>query len=110
MKHLDHAKEIYNKWADETFGPQPLKTQAIHIQREIVEYEEVMSGEVIDNIKTGEELIDCWFIAVHLVHRIETTARETGIDIAHEARLKFKILKKRDWSPPDAEGVIEHKR
>ncbi len=97
----DDLKDTFNKWADEKFGIRPLRPAAIHLLREIDEWMES---------KSAEELVDCWFIAIHIVHRLEKIAGETGIDFYKEATNKFKILKKREWMPPDKEGVIEHKR
>ena len=97
----DDLRKVFNKWADEKFGVRPLRPAAIHLLREIDEWMESESAE---------ELVDCWFIAIHIVHRIEKIAQETGIDFYKEARSKFQILKEREWMPPDKEGVIEHKR
>lgn len=99
--NLEDIKPIFNRWADKTFGNRPLKSETIHLLREIEEYMEE---------KAAEELVDCWFIAIFIVHRIERIAKESNVNLVDEAHKKFETLKKREWLPPDAEGVIEHKR
>ncbi len=93
----DLQKEV-GIWAAVTFAYSTTRSRAEHLKRE--------AGEVLDAAgkpELGEELADCVILILGLAHMNQ-------ISLIDEIRTKFAICKERKWSPPDAQGVIEHVR
>jgi hypothetical protein len=87
------------RWADKTFPNSRDYSKMMHLKKEVKELEEaVFFGKRADMI---EEAADVAIILIHLIG--------TG-DLKQAIRRKFKVLKKRKWGLPDADGVVEHIR
>jgi hypothetical protein len=89
-------------WAVLTFGPgRRVGPHVEHLRRELAELAEAAAAERWDRF--AEEMADVLSLLLALAHR-------NGVDLAAALAAKFEVNRRRQWGPPDADGVIEHRR
>ena len=90
---LTNFQEIYGDWADRTFPKSTDKSRIGHIKLEVLELDE--------NPDDPLEAADIVLLLLHHAHR-------HGYDLLTATREKFEIIKKRNWLPPNEDGICFH--
>jgi len=103
MDKLQTFQDNIKEWSDDTFGSHRTgKPIAYHLKKEV--------DEVIAAIDNGEhirikfELADCFTLLLDIAAHEHINISEL-LDASEE---KLEINKKRKWSEPDENGVVEH--
>lgn len=99
MTSLKQIQMDIGTWADEKI---PLRTpsgQMKHLEKELDELKAEMATN--DMEKAREELADVLIVALNIAYQL-------GFDMEYEVERKMAINKNRQWSAPDADGVIHH--
>jgi hypothetical protein len=94
---LDAVLREAVRWANEMFGAGPGReaAKAKHLLKE--------AHELIADPTNPAEMADILILLGHL-------ADSAGVDLAAAVRQKLAELRTREWSEPDADGVVEHLR
>jgi hypothetical protein len=99
---LGDWQALVGEWAVLTFGPgRRVGPHVEHLRRELTELAEAAAAERWDRF--AEEAADVLSLLLALAHR-------NGVDLAAALAAKFEVNRRRQWEPPDADGVIEHRR
>jgi NTP pyrophosphatase (non-canonical NTP hydrolase) len=103
------VQDRIGKWAEKTFIYSTPKTIIAHLKREIKELDDAVNLLSINERRDyilrpiAMEIADCVMLLIHLAFKL-------GIHLLNSVFVKFEIVKKREWLPPDAEGVQVHKK
>ncbi len=103
MKELQQFMNDSDQWANSTFGKIKALSVSHHLKKEVNELVESLENK---QENTGEEIFDCFI----LLCRVASTYGVDAEELLDGARNKLEVCKKRKWSKPDENGVIEHVR
>jgi len=99
MTELQRFMNELGEWADATFGVNRNPRAVVaHLKKEV--------DELYDNIYESEEYVDCLMLLLDAYRRSGGTAD----GLIEDAFKKLEVCKKRKWSEPNEEGIVEHVR
>jgi NTP pyrophosphatase (non-canonical NTP hydrolase) len=106
-QNIDASQAIAGEWADHTFPFSTPLTIAAHWNKETKELVDAIvasmgkPGDREATAEVAEEAADCLGLLYHLAHRY-------GFSLLDEWAKKHEKNKRRQWQPPDKDGVSYH--
>lgn len=108
--------EVAN-WCAETFVGQTIEGKLAHLWEELHEAWEQARYYTHKGSRLCDELTDCALLVVEIasMHNLalakpEHVSDAVYIDFLCEIRLRFEVVSKRKWQPPDAAGIFHHEK
>lgn len=96
MTALSAFQYLVGHWGEKTFGEAPSVEGLIrHLEEEAAELKAAADAE------QSEEAADCLILLLRIAH-------EQEFDLLEAAREKLTVLRKRQWHPPDGDGICRH--